>query len=433
MTEHKIPLISLPPYKINDLSFSTMSGQVKDYWHDLIGTTDAFKQTKGVGVVAFVLDTAYKVTHPDLYDNVLHEYCVTFTDDKVDNNNQKHGDHVAGLIAGTDNNIGIIGVAPATKLVLVRCLNGNGQGYENWIADAIKYCADVDLGEHNNDKRIINMSLGMSGTSRLIENALKYVNSKGVFVVCAAGNSGYDGKRDSVNAPAIYDDLVISVSSINEKDQFSDFSSGGVAVDIAAYGENIYSTYGDYGYASLDGTSMATPIVTGACALILSKWGDVINTHRDLEIHLKNNAKDLGISGEDNYFGAGALKLEGAIKNNPNPIEPPIIEQPKLFKFAFSDLRTIKWKDNGTNNYIKVKEIVLSINATEKAESVYDNMKEKYLEFFDGSVAELNNVDFHEILHLTVDNLTKHFSDRNLQVDFISMKCYDNKKRIILF
>jgi len=178
---------------------------------------------------------------------------------------------------------------------------------------------------------------------------------------------------------------------------------------------------------------MATPIVTGACALILSKWGDVINTHRDLEIHLKNNAKDLGISGEDNYFGAGALKLEGAIKNNPNPIEPPIIEQPKLFKFAFSDLRTIKWKDNGTNNYIKVKEIVLSINATEKAESVYDNMKEKYLEFFDGSVAELNNVDFHEILHLTVDNLTKHFSDRNLQVDFISMKCYDNKKRIILF
>ncbi len=243
---------------------------------------------KGAGVVVAVIDTGIYASHPDLSGAILNSgvSCISRTTSNDDNG---HGTHVSGTIAGRDNTIGVVGVAPQVKLIPVKVLDRNGSGTWSsvicgidWVtANALKY-----------NIKVANMSLGGGGTSDnncgntnndALHKAICRSRDAGVTYVVAAGN---DGANAANSVPASYDDAVITVSALADSDglkgglgaatpygpddTFATFSSFGNVVDIGAPGVNIYSTWKGGGYATLSGTSMATPHVTGAVALYLN-------------------------------------------------------------------------------------------------------------------------------------------------------------------
>ncbi len=242
---------------------------------------------KGTGVGVAVIDTGIELSHPDLKANIIaNKNCLSSTRNGNDDNG--HGTHVAGTIAALNNGIGVVGVAPEAKLIAVKVLNRNGSGTWSsvicgidWVtANAIKYKI-----------KVANMSLGGSGVS---DNNCGYTNNDplhkaicrsrdaGITYVVAAGN---ENKSASLSVPASYDDAVITVSALADSDgalgglgsptpygaddTFASFSNYGSVVDLGAPGVDIYSTYIGGGYATLSGTSMAAPHVSGAAVLYI--------------------------------------------------------------------------------------------------------------------------------------------------------------------
>jgi len=142
------------------------------------------------------------------------------------------------------------------KLMPVKVLDSAGSGTDASVADGITWAAD-------HGARVISMSLGSSSSSSAISNAVQYAWSRGCLIVAAAGNAG----SSNFFYPAAYAN-VISVASTDSSDTISSFSNWGSWVKVAAPGSNIYSTYLGTGYATMSGTSMATPHVAGAAALL---------------------------------------------------------------------------------------------------------------------------------------------------------------------
>lgn len=455
----------LPEPEITLLNFDTMSTQVIDYWHSIIGTDEAYKDAKGEGVVVFVLDTTFKTAHPDLTPNLLLQYAKSFTNDTTDLDTNKHGIHCLGIIGASDNEIGVRGVAPRVKLVPIRGLNNSGSGTMAWISSGIRYAADVDLGEYNGYQRILSMSLGASQGSADLKAALEYANSKNVVCVAAAGNSGYNGINDTVNFPGGYEDLVITVASVGQNLKPSTFSSGGVAVDVAAFGEQIYSTYGENAYAKLNGTSMANPMVAGVCALIASKNRTIKFNTKIMEKHLEKFAKDVHTPGEDNYTGAGIPIIRPYFENIPDqdgttpppppPPTPPtdVIKPVRTFNLPIKGKFKMIWGDqinpqneNGLelglttlnadtlakSNVLQVTDINLSVTSTLLADVTIDRLNTQITKFFTnrGLVLEPTS-DFYDALFYTA-----HFMKLIVKVDNVSytitgMTGMDENGRII--
>jgi len=218
------------------------------------------------------------------------------------NDENFHGTHVAGIIgADTNNNTGIAGTAWNVSLMPVRAgfRTSDGQGYleDDDAAAAIIYAAD--MGCH-----VLNLSWGDRNYSPIIEDACNYAISKGTIIVASAGNT----PEPVVSYPARLNN-VISVGAVNASEQLASFSSYGPDLDIVAPGQEIVSTYNnDNPYFAQSGTSMAAPFVTGAVALLLSQNPTL--TYLDVRARLQASAKDLGISGFDNVFGAGMLDVQ---------------------------------------------------------------------------------------------------------------------------
>ncbi len=250
-----------------------------------------------------VLDTGIDLDHPDLIGNVINGYNVILPR-KTANDDNGHGTHVAGIIAAVDNEFGVVGIGPNLEVYAVKVLDRRGSGSTSTVIAGIEWAID-------NDMDVINMSLGGGGTLSLHEAVIKAYN-EGIVLVSSAGNS-YGG---AVGYPAAYPE-VIAVSSTNINNELSLFSSVGDEVDIAAPGEAIYSTYKNGKYATLSGTSMASPHVAGAVALII---GDMIDANPNAIIspdevltRLKTTALDLGDEFEDPNFGAGLLNVFKAL------------------------------------------------------------------------------------------------------------------------
>jgi major intracellular serine protease len=231
---------------------------------ELIQAPKLWNETKGKGVKVAVLDTGCDISHPDLKDRVIGGR--NFTDDdrsnpEIFNDYNGHGTHVAGTIAATENTSGVIGVAPEAGLLIVKVLNKAGSGRYEWIIKGIEYAIDQNVD-------IISMSLGGPTDVPELHAAIKSAVEKGILVVCAAGNEG-DGD-DSTNEfayPGCYNE-VISVGAISLERDSSDFTNSNNEIDLVAPGERILSTYLNGKYATLSGTSMAAPHVSGALALI---------------------------------------------------------------------------------------------------------------------------------------------------------------------
>jgi subtilisin len=237
-----------------------------------------------VDVDVAVIDTGVDLQHPDLNvaggvnctNKIFNPTCVAGGDD-----DHYHGTHVAGIIGALDNNIGVVGVAPGARIWAVKVLNKNGSGWSSWIIAGIDWVAANAAAI-----AVANMSLGGSGYSQAEYDAIQGAVNKGVAFAVAAGNDDDDARNYS---PGGFDN-VLSVSALadfdgvpgglgsptcrtDQDDTLADFSNWGPAVDIAAPGVCIYSTFpieqGSYG--TLSGTSMASPHVAGALALLASR------------------------------------------------------------------------------------------------------------------------------------------------------------------
>ena len=224
-----------------------------------------------------------------------------------------HGTHVSGIAAAeTNNGKGIAGVGFSNniRIMPLQVLNDQGIGFTSDIAQGIKYAAD-------NGAKVINLSLGGSGSATL-KNAIDYAWNKGVVIVAAAGNNN----GGAVIYPAAYEN-VLAVSATNYNDNIASFSSIGTEIDVAAPGENIFSTFPSYKftigtkygraryYDVGSGTSMAAPQVAGLAGLLFAQD----NTRDRVAVRniIEATANDLGTSGKDNYFGYGRINIYAAL------------------------------------------------------------------------------------------------------------------------
>ena len=231
---------------------------------ELIEAPEIWSETKGEGITIAILDTGCDMGHPDLSERIIGGRNFTADDGNDPEKYQDyngHGTHVAGTIAAMQNEQGVVGVAPAANLLILKVLDKNGSGQYEWIINAIRYAIEQKVD-------IISMSLGGPEDVPELHQAIKDAVKNNILVVCAAGNEG-DGNEetDEYGFPGAYNE-VISVGAIDLNRSSSEFSNSNKEIDLVAPGEKILSTYLNGKYATLSGTSMATPHVSGALALI---------------------------------------------------------------------------------------------------------------------------------------------------------------------
>lgn len=261
----------------------------------------------GVGVKVAVVDTGIDLTHPDLAANIKGGYNA-INPLKSANDDNGHGTHVAGIIAATNNKIGVVGVGPQINLYAVKVLGRSGSGYLSDIIEGLDWAV-------GNSMQVVNMSLGTSSNVQSFHDAVIHAKAAGITFVAAAGNSG-----GSVGYPAAYPE-VIAVSATDKNNVIASWSSRGLEVDLAAPGVNIYSTYKGQTYATLSGTSMASPHVAGVAALVLTTIpgaydldADGVWDPQEVQNKLEATATDLGSAGYDNLYGAGLVNALAAVQ-----------------------------------------------------------------------------------------------------------------------
>lgn len=244
----------------------------------------------GEKVKVAVLDTGIDLKHKDLMRNIKGGYnAIDRRQSATDDNG--HGTHVAGTIAAKNNRQGVVGVAPNTWLYSVKVLDSYGEGYISDVVEGIEWCIRHKI-------KVINMSFGIGEDMPILKDSIIEATQHGIIVVAAAGNN-YGSY--TIDYPAAYQE-VISVSGTDNIDFIGDFSPRG-KIDFVAPGVDIYSTYLNNDYSSLEGTSMATPHITGIIVLIISSKG--ASDLDSIKNKLISYCVDLGDQGYDDCFGFG--------------------------------------------------------------------------------------------------------------------------------
>lgn len=284
----------------------------KQWHHATIGSVPAWAKQQGKkSILVAIVDTGMDCGHPDLVGSVDTSKTFSAYSDDGCSDKQGHGTHVGGTVAATANNqIGVAGVAPGVTLMSAKVLSDSGSGSYASVAAGIVAAADAGA-------QVISMSLGGPSNSAVITEAIKHAISKGALPVAAMGNDGNSSISYPAGIPGVFS---VGATDINNK--IARFSQFGSHIAISAPGVNIMATFprnasGMPGtnYGAISGTSMATPIVSGVAALVMSQ-NPGINAEQVKAI-LKASAVDQGDPGFDKYFGAGIVNAEAALNASP--------------------------------------------------------------------------------------------------------------------
>ena len=282
---------------------------------DKLRAETAWSLHTAAGKTVAVIDTGVDATHPDLTGHVISGAqflnSTTSTGNGMTDPNG-HGTHVSGIIGATANNaIGVAGLAQGVTILPIRVLDANGSGWNSDIASGVIYAADHGV-------TAINMSLGGSYADASLASAVRYAQSKDVVVVAAAGNGRQSG--NPVSYPGGFPG-VLAVAATDATNASASFSETGSYVGIAAPGVGIVSTYPGSQYVSMSGTSMATPFVVAAVALVRAAAPALTATAAITD--LTSTADDLGTPGRDDFYGAGLVDpvaaLQAATRTAPTP------------------------------------------------------------------------------------------------------------------
>jgi beta propeller repeat protein len=312
---------------------------------------DAWDISQGNDVIVAVIDTGVDYDHPDLAANIwkneaelngtagvdddgngyvddIHGWDFAYYDNKP-TDRYGHGTHCAGTIAAVGNNsTGVIGVAPQAKIMVIKGLRDNGNGYYSALANCVTYAAD-------NGAHILSNSWGGYGSSQLLTDAFNYAYAKNCISIAAAGNSSLNVQY---HTPSNIDS-VIAVAASDHNDHWSIWwgsnsqSNYGDTIDVCAPGGgqtpkggglaayDILSTVSathrfnpdlvvSDGYARLGGTSMACPHVAGTAALMLAN--NPLLTNDEIRAMLQLSADDIGDPGKDKDYGYGRVNAYAA-------------------------------------------------------------------------------------------------------------------------
>jgi subtilisin family serine protease len=301
--------ISLLPYISTDL-YGFNSDQPQAYGWELykFNIPSLWIKSEGEGVTVAVIDSGCDLDHPDLVDSLLEDGKNFVNPNKKPDDDCGHGSHVASTIAAVNNGIGMVGLAPKTKILPIKALDGSGSGSISNIINAIIWAADYGSVD------FITMSLGSPNGLPELESAINYANSKGCVIFCAAGNSG---ENVDIMYPAKYEQT-ISIGAIDENLERTNFTCSGDSLDFLAPGHNILGCTPGGRYALMSGTSMSNPFAVGCASLLLSynrkhkKYK--LNSYKDYIEIFKSSAINLSNSKYNNkkYQGYGVI--------NPGPL-----------------------------------------------------------------------------------------------------------------
>lgn len=248
--------------------------------------------------------------------------------------------HCIGIIAARDNDIGMVGVAPKCNVISVKVLGADGSGDYEGIRNALRYAIKIQ-------PHVISMSLGAYEYDSELHKLVKKLYSMNIPIIAAAGNDGTD---NAVNYPGKFPET-ICVTAFDKNGNPADFNSTGKEADFSAPGVDIYSTWLKNKYASLSGTSMATPFMAGVVALLLSKHlkqelqtgKNDCKTVDQIKEHLKKYCDDKGISGHDNIWGYGVVDPTRLIYENTNSSSTITIPTLNFKQKIINWLRRLFW------------------------------------------------------------------------------------------
>jgi len=272
---------------------SDTNGSSEQYAASALGLPCAAAISLGQNTTVAVIDTGAQLDHPDLDENFEGVARYDFVDndrnptdravgldedgDSLKDELMGHGTHVAGIVDL---------VAPSAKIMPLRVLTSEGYGDYFTIAKAISFA-------QSNGANVINLSLGSSSRSAMLQQVIKDTIDKGVVVAAAAGNSNTSVPHYPAagNGTAASADGLVAVTSVDRYAKKSNFANYGLWVDIAAPGDGIRSTFPVSVYANWSGTSMATPFISGQAALIHQLYGSLSSS--GIEKKIRNSAQPL--------------------------------------------------------------------------------------------------------------------------------------------
>ena len=271
--------------------------EIIDYGVKLINPLKEWQITKGKGIKVAILDTGIDKYHIDLKNNFVAGINFTTADKQDYKDYVGHGTFCAGLIAGTANNVGIIGIAPECSIYAVKVLDNKSQGSVGQLIKGIEWCI-------NNKIDIINCSLGLTRDFTALHDIICHAYNAGIIICAAAGNNRF---ATDIEYPAKYNE-VIAVGAIDSMKRIAKFNTTGKHAELIAPGVDIISTYLNNQYAINSGTSFSCPLIAGAIALIQSK--SLITQNRkmntaEIRQFIYKNCEDLGIPGYDHLYAYG--------------------------------------------------------------------------------------------------------------------------------
>lgn len=213
----------------------------------------------------WILDTGINLAHPDLNVQTNPAFAQSFITGQTVEDGNGHGTHCAGIAAAKNNGIGVTGVSAGAKVVPVKVLANSGTGSFSALLAGLNHVAAHDIPGD-----VVSMSLGAYPINNCttvmpaLTAAIQNLGNAGTYVVMAAGNDGVCAGAGSNLPGCINGNKVFTIGAINcDKTRAGYSNFGANVVDWVAVGTSVYSTYKNGGYATLSGTSMATPVVAG--------------------------------------------------------------------------------------------------------------------------------------------------------------------------